>query len=154
VALRDPHRIAAEVLRQHAAVATRQQDLDRETHLLTTAMARCDRDLKRWEDAYLGEAITLDDFKTKRAEIDARRESLHAERARLDEHARQLDQHRVDAEALVEYCHRVRENLTHFDMPEKRKTLESLDIIVTWAPDKPVPQIDGNINFATSSMEF
>lgn len=152
-ALRDPHRIAAEVARQHADVEARHQDLDRETQLLTTALARCDRDLKRWEEAYLGEAITLEDFKTKKTEIDTRRDSLHAERTRLEEHARQLEQQRVDAEALVEYCHRVRQNLAQFDIPTKRRTLEALNIVATWEPGKPL-QIQGSIPMHTASLEF
>ena len=158
--LRDPHTIAAEMVRQHADFEARHQELDRETQLLTTALARCDRDLKRWEEAYLGEAITLEDFKAKKAEVDARRDSLHAERSRLDEQARQLDQHRVDAEALVEYCHLVHEKLEQFDIPTKRTALEALNIVVTWEPGKPL-QIQGSIPInteavyvSTASLEF
>ncbi len=151
--LRDPRTIAAEVVRQHADFEARHQALDRETQLLTTALARCERDLKRWEDAYLGEAIILEDFKTKKAEIDARRDSLHVERTSLEERARQLDQQRVDAEALVGYCRQVQGNLAQLDIPTKWKALEALDIVVTWEPEQPL-QIQGSIPMHTASMEF
>jgi len=149
--LNDPETIAAEIVRQHADVEARHLDLDRETQLLTTALARCDRDLKRWEEAYLGEAITLEDFKAKKAEVDARRDSLHAERSRLDEQARQLDQQRVDAESLVEYCRLVHEKLAQFDLPTKRTALEALNIVVTWEPGRPL-QIQGSIPINTESF--
>jgi site-specific DNA recombinase len=140
----DPERIAAEIVRQHENVDARHLGLERETQLLTTALARCDRELKRWEEAYLGEAITLEDFKAKKAEVDARRDSLLAERSRLEEQARQLEHQRVAVTSLVDYCRLVRANLATFDIHDKRKALEALSIVVAWEPGAP-PQIQGSI---------
>lgn len=152
-ALRDPHTIAAEIVRQQADVDAHRQEGARETQLLTTALARCDRDLKRWEDAYLAEAITLEDFKAKKAEVDARRDSLHAERTRLAARAQELEQQLIDAASLVEYCRRVNENLEGFDIPTQRTALEALTIVVTWEPGKPL-HIQGSIPVDPAPMSF
>jgi hypothetical protein len=142
--LNDPKWIAAEIARQHEHAGARHRDLERETQLLTAAVARCDRDLQRWEAAYLGEAITLEDFKAKKAEVDARKDSLLAERSRLEEQAKQLEYQRVEVASLVDYCRLVRTNLATFDIHDKRKALEALRIVVTWKPGTP-PQIQGSI---------
>jgi site-specific DNA recombinase len=158
--LNDPKRIAAEIVRQQEDVEARHLGLEHETQLLTTAVARCDRDLKRWEEAYLGEAITLEDFKAKKAEVDARRDSLLAERSRVEEQARQIEHNRVEVASLVEYCRLVRANLATFDIHDKRKAIEALSIVVTWAPGLP-PQIQDSIpmdatavSLHTESLEF
>lgn len=45
---------------------------------------------------------------------------------------------------MPEYCRRVRERLTTFTMEERRRTLEALDIRVSWMPGQ-VFQISGRI---------
>jgi hypothetical protein len=112
--------------------------------LITTALARCDRDQVRWEQAYLGDVLDLGEFKAKRAEFDARRASLQAEHQRLDQEAQALDQAHCDATALAGYCVQVQANLDALDMPNKRKALEMLYIRVHWTPGEP-PQIKGSI---------
>src|SRR5262249_10254513 len=104
---------------------------------------------KRWEAAYLGEAIDLADFKAKKAEVDARRASAEREIARLDEQQRLIEQTELETASLMEYCARVRSQLQHFTMEEKRRALEALDITATWHPDWPKPKIEGNIQVAT-----
>src|SRR5262249_55824732 len=107
-------------------------------------LTHCDKDLKRWEAAYLGEAIDLADFKAKKAEVDARRASAERELARLDAEQRAIDQAELDTASLMEYCVRVRQALRHFTTEEKRRALEALNITVIWHPNKPI-KIQGSI---------
>src|SRR5262249_47122418 len=72
-ALNNPALITAELERRREGTSAQQTDLDRERHHYTRQLAQCDKDLKRWEAAYLGEAIDLADFKAKKAEVDVRR---------------------------------------------------------------------------------
>ena len=47
-------------------------------------LAQCDKDIARWGQAYLAEAIDVQDFKGQKAEILTRRQCLEQELARLD----------------------------------------------------------------------
>jgi hypothetical protein len=142
--LKNPVLIAREVeARQHGA-AGEQSALDRERREYEKQLAQCDKDLKRWEAAYVGEAIDLADFKGKKAEVDARRASIAQELARLAEQDRLLEQTRVEAISLSDYCQRVQRNLRGLDPAEKRLALEALNIAVVWHPDKPL-EITGSI---------
>ena len=142
--LHNPALIAAEVDRRREGTSTQQTDLDREREQYNRQLALCEKDLKRWEAAYLGEAIDLADFKAKKTEIDTRRASVQHEIARLDDQQRRLEQVEVETASLVDYCARVRQNLTRFDLAEKRLALEALNIVVTWHPENPLT-IQGSI---------
>ena len=107
-------------------------------------LAQCAKDLKRWEAAYLGEAIDLADFKAKKAEIETRRASVERELTRLDEQQRLLEQAELETTALRDYCQRVQANLSSLDTAEKRGALQALNIAVVWHPDKPLA-ITGSI---------
>jgi hypothetical protein len=101
--------------------------------------------MKRWEVAYVGEVIDLEDFKAKKAEIDGKRASIEQELTRLDEQQRFLEQSELETTALEEWCRRVRKNLPQYDTNEnKRGALQALNITVTWYPDKPLT-IKGSI---------
>jgi site-specific DNA recombinase len=146
--LRDPNLIRAEIERQHGDIEARHAAIARERQVITTALARCDRDQARWDAAYEGEVIDLADFKMKKAEIDARRASLDAEHQRLNQEAQALDHAHCDAAALAGYCAQVQANLSALDMPNKRKALEALDIRIHWTPGE-IPQIQGSITIPT-----
>jgi site-specific DNA recombinase len=143
-ALRNPALIAQEVERRRQGVQTGQSALDQERRHHEQQLGQCNKDLKRWEAAYLGEVIDLADFKAKKAEIDARRASVHQELARLEAQERLLVQATLKATALTDYCQRVCANLKRFDTAEKRLALDALHIGVVWHPDKPL-DITGSI---------
>jgi len=100
--------------------------------------------VKRWEAAYLGEAIDLADFKAKKAEVDARRASLEQEVARLDDQQRLSEQTELEATSLRDYCARVRSQLQTFTREEQRRALEALNITVLWKHGSPL-SIHGSI---------
>jgi site-specific DNA recombinase len=143
-ALNNPALITAEVEKRREGTSAQQADLDRERQYYTRQITQCDKDLKRWEAAYLGEAIDLADFKAKKVEIDARRVSAEQELARLDEQQRVIEQTELETTALIEYCARVRSEVQHFTLEEKRKALESLNITVIWRPGE-LPEIRGSL---------
>jgi site-specific DNA recombinase len=145
-ALHNPSLIIAELERRREGTSAQQIDLGSERQHYTRQLAQCDKDLKRWEAAYLGEAIDLDDFKTKKAEVDTRRLSAERELVRLDEQQLLLEQAEFETASLVEYCVRVRQELQHFTLEEKRLALDALNITVTWHPDWPTPKIEGGID--------
>jgi site-specific DNA recombinase len=143
-ALMNPTLIAAELERRKKGTTTRQASLDRDRQGYQRQLAQCDKDLKRWEAAYLGEAIDLNDFKTKKAEVDARRASAEQELTRLEAEQSFIEQAELETASLMDYCARVRSGLQHPTIEEKRRALEALNITVVWHPEKPL-QIKGSI---------
>src|SRR5207253_7376678 len=101
-ALNNPALIAAELERLQKGTSAQQTDLDRERQHYIRQLAQCDKDIKRWEAAYLGEAIDLADFKAKKAEIDARRASAEQELARLDAEQRLIEQAELETASIME----------------------------------------------------
>jgi len=89
--LNDPALIADELEQRREDTSAQQSDLDRERQHYQHQLTQCEKDLKRWEAAYLGEAIDLADFKAKKAEVDARRASAERELARLDDQQRLIE---------------------------------------------------------------
>jgi hypothetical protein len=137
-ALNNPAMIIAELERRREGTSTQQADLDRERQHYTRQLAQCDRDLKKSWDAYMSDAITLAYFKGVKATIDTRRASAEQELARLDDQQRLIEQAELETASLMEYCARVRSQLQHFTLEEKRLALEALGIAVVWMPDKPL----------------
>ena len=145
-ALNNPALIAAELERRREGTSAQQADLDCERQHYHRQLAQCDKDLKRWEAAYLGEAIDLADFKAKKAEVDTRRTSAEQELARLDDQQRLLEQADLENASLMDYCARVRSGVQHSTLEEKRQVLEALNITVTWHPEWPKPKIEGSLS--------
>jgi site-specific DNA recombinase len=152
-ALNNPTLITAELERRREGTSTQQADLDRERQHYHRQLTQCDKDLKRWEAAYLGEAIDLADFKAKKTEIDARRASAERELTRLDDQQRLIERAELETDSIMEYCARVRQELQDFTLEEKQRALEALDITVIWHPDWPKPKIEGSLkmDIATST---
>lgn len=148
--LRQPEIIAAEVQQRKHNVSTEQSDLDRERRIFEGQIAQCDKELRKWEQAYIADAIDVHDLKAKKAEVMARRASLEREIARVDEQQQLLEQVELETASLVEYCQRVRETLHRFDNEEKRLALDALNITVVWHPDKPL-EIQGSILVSIAS---
>jgi site-specific DNA recombinase len=144
LALRNPTLIAAEIAHQQAGTATEQGTLQRERRAYEQQMAQYDKDIARWERAYLAEAIDVDDFKTKRAEILSKQRTLKAELACLDAQQRLLEQMDAQTSMLTEYCGRVAKSLHTLTMGEKKLALEALSIVVHWYPNRPL-EIKGSI---------
>ena len=81
-------------------------------------MQRCDVELRKWEQAYLDEAITTHDLKEKRAGILARRTSLEHEMARITEEQQVLAQTTIDMRSLEDFCLKVRRTLPRIQRRE------------------------------------
>jgi site-specific DNA recombinase len=143
--LNNPALIATELERRREGTSAQQTDLDRERQHYTRQLDQCDKDLKRWEAAYLGEAIDLADFKAKKADIDARRASAEQELAQLDDQQRLIEQAELETASLMDYCARVRAQLQYFTLEEKQRALEMLNIAVTWHLAWPTPKLEGSL---------
>ena len=113
--------------------------------MIAGLLAQYEKDVKRWEAAYIGETIDLADFKAKKAEVDTRRASAEQELARLDDQQRLIEQAELETTSLMDYCARVRSALQHFTLEEKRQALEMLNITVTCHPEWPTPNIEGSL---------
>src|SRR5262249_22841135 len=153
-ALRQPEIIAREVAQRQCNVRIEQDALERERRIFAKQVAQCEKELHKWEQAYLTEAIDVYDFKVKKAEVMTRQTSLEQELARLDAQQRLLEQTKLDTASLIEYCERARKKLCHFDLEEKRLALEALNITVVWHHDK-APEIQGSIplDIASGTLE-
>jgi hypothetical protein len=73
------------------------------------------------------------------------RSSAEQELARLDAEQRLIEQAQLEMATLMEHCARVRQELQHFTLEEKRRVLESLHIKVTWHPEWLNPKIEGGL---------
>jgi hypothetical protein len=143
-ALQNPKIIAREVQQRAEHADVEQSTLMREQEAFTRQITQCDKELRKWEAAYVGDVITLDDFKVKKAELAVRRASAEQEITRLTEQQRLLEHAALEMASLITYCERVRENLRDFSMAEKQLALEALNITVVWHPEK-APEIKGSI---------
>jgi hypothetical protein len=152
-ALRQPEIIAAAIEERQQGVSTGQSDLERERRIFAGQIAQCDKELHKWEQAYIADAIDVYDLKAKKAEVMTRRMSLERELARVDEQQQLLERVQLETASVMTYCQRVRQNLTHFTMTEKRLALEALNISVLWHPDKPL-EISGSIPVDIASDTF
>jgi hypothetical protein len=143
-ALQNPKIIVREVQHRAEHADTEQSTLVRELAGCTRQLAQCDKELSKWEVAYVSDVITLDDFKVKKAELAVRRASAEQEITRLTEQQRLLERAVLELTSLITYCERVCENLRDFSMKEKQLALEALNITVVWHPEKD-PDITGSI---------
>jgi site-specific DNA recombinase len=143
-ALQHPELIAREVQRRAEHADTEQNRLAREQGGFTRQLAQCDKEMQKWEAAYVGDVITLDDFKAKKAEIGVRRASVEQALTQLTEEQRVLEHAVLEMASLITYCERVRANLRDFSLKEKCLAMEALNISVIWHPHKPL-EIRGSI---------
>jgi site-specific DNA recombinase len=143
-ALRNPALIADELERRREGTNAQQTDMGRERQQSQRQIAQCEKELARWYTAYEKEVIDLEDFKRRKAEVDARRASAQQELARLDAEQHALELLELETASLKEYCARVRQELQHFALEEKQRALEALDITVTWRPGQAL-EIRGSI---------
>jgi site-specific DNA recombinase len=142
--LRYPEIIAAEVKRQQEGADEQRIGIMREMSLVEEALAKCDREERRWTQAYAAEVINLQELKSYRAEIAVRRQSVLSPREKLQAKLDSLGQMVEHIEALMGYCARVRQKLQTFDAAEKRLAFEALNVRVHWTPGEPLT-IEGSI---------
>jgi len=126
--LRHPEIIAAQLEDLKQATGSQQNDQRRDRRGFEAQLARCAHDLKKWEDAYEEDVITLMDFKEKKAMIDARRASIEQELTKLGEQQRHLEYIDVKRIEIADYCQRVSSRLKKYSRDEKREALEMFDI--------------------------
>ena len=58
--------IAAEVARQEASAEAQRAALRQEVACIDAALAKCDRESKRWDEAYAAEIVSLEELKAYR----------------------------------------------------------------------------------------
>jgi hypothetical protein len=63
---RQPELIAAEVERRKHGVHTEQNDLERERHFYTGQIVQCDKELRKWEQADVADAVDMHDLKSEK----------------------------------------------------------------------------------------
>jgi site-specific DNA recombinase len=148
--LRNPAFITTEVERRQQGVHAEQSDLERERSLFAGQIAQCEKELRKWEQAYIADVIDVHDLKARKAEVMARRGSLEREMSRLDEQQQLLEQVTLETASLVAYCQRVCRNLQRLDYAEKRLALDALNIRVVWHHNKPL-EMHGSIPVAIAS---
>ena len=132
-----PEILATEVAKQEATVEEDRADVRQELALIEIALTKCEREDTRWLAAFNDEAISHEELKAFRADITARRQSLLEEQARCEVKLDGIGQATGQVMGLVEYCAQVKRELHTFDMVEKRRALDALDITVGWIPNKP-----------------
>jgi site-specific DNA recombinase len=133
-ALERPGIIAQEVARQEASAEEQRAELQQEVTCLDAALAKCDRESARWDEAYAHEVINLEELKLYRADIATRRQQLITERAQRQVQIDLIGQAAGQATQLMAYCAQVSHQLQTFDLADKRLALTVLNIRVRWTP--------------------
>src|SRR5206468_5657336 len=110
------------------------------------------REAQRWDAAYAGEVITLTELKAKKLDIAERKQRLLTQQDATKNAMQATQQYQAEMQEVLTYCQRIQNRLSTLDMPNKRRTLEALDITVTWSPGED-PVVEGWIpKVATASM--
>jgi site-specific DNA recombinase len=136
--LDDPQLIAAEVARQQATLDEERAAIERELATVAAALARREEEERRLVAAYTAGAFTPEQLKAYLAPLAAQRARGEAQRQAVEARLAGLARGRVPVATLVDYCVRVRQRLTTFSVEEQRRTLQALDIRVTWTPGQPL----------------
>jgi hypothetical protein len=129
-----PDFIAQEAARQEGSAEEQRAELQQEVACLDTALAKCDREGARWDEAYAHDVISLEELKLYRADIATRREQLLAERTQRQAQMDLIGQAAGQVTQLMVYCRQVSQQLQTFDLADKRLALTALDIRVRWTP--------------------
>jgi Skp family chaperone for outer membrane proteins len=145
--LKNPALVTQEVERRKANAALGQDEIDTQRRFYQAEIAKCEREVDKWERAYLDDALDTKGLKEKKAEIAVRCASLEQEIARLNKQQEILVHAELETASLMTYCQRVAENLTNFGFADKRRAIEALGITVVWSREKPLA-INGSIPVA------
>ena len=126
--LEQPERIAEEVAKRHAMIDDQQVAREQEQQALKSALARCDREERRWAETYAAEVISLDELKIYRADITRRRRDLQAKYKDLETRRQTVQQ------ALTQMA--TAEGLENGYKPDRRSTKPSKSPLVSlWGMD-------------------
>ena len=105
---------------------------------MRTALARCDRQEQLWAHAYEAEAITLEEYRLRRGDVETTRQHLLTEQTALHLQRDSLDQLEANTEQILSYVSRVRDRLSTFTMAEQRLAVNALNVKVTYHADHTV----------------
>jgi site-specific DNA recombinase len=148
--LNDPELIAAELIRHQGDVASLQASADRDRTHYERHLSRLDREARKLWEAYVNDAITVETFKARTAEVETAKAHIAAELATMDATVQQRQASIATIAGLRDYCASVRERLQRFTPEEQRLAVEALDVRVTWTPGEPLA-MTGAIPLVTES---
>jgi site-specific DNA recombinase len=142
--LEHPELIAEQVRRRQDTADDQRVEIQRDLAGIEAALAKCDREARRWADAYAQEVINLAELKGYRAEIEVSRQSLLTEQAAKQAKLEGIERAMEQVGPLIAYCKRVQQELPRFDDAGKRLALGWLGIRAIWRPGEPL-EIHANI---------
>jgi site-specific DNA recombinase len=148
--LDQPELIRQEVARQYAQIDDQQQSIAAERETIQRAIVKCEEAEARWRDAYSDGAIALAEFKAYRGDVLQRKARLQAQFQELTTKEQSLQEHITHAEALIDYCQRVRNELQTFSQEEKQRAFDALAIRTTFIQGAPL-HIEARIPVVTES---
>ena len=91
---------------------------------VSKALAQTERQRERLLDAYLGGILELAEFERKRKELEARTDSLLAQKRQLDASARERTELARIADSIEEFREQVRAGLADANFEQKRRLVE------------------------------
>jgi site-specific DNA recombinase len=136
--LQHPELVALEVLRYQQVSAQAQTEITHELQLIQKALERCDREERRWAEAYAAEVIDLKQFQGYKAEIEMRRQGLLAQQSACKGRQSETQELLQHGQTLIDYCARVREHLKALTSEEKRLAFDALNLKIAWTPGEPL----------------
>src|SRR5262249_41802898 len=136
--LGNPAIIMAELAHQEQQEATTQRDMTKEVQAIQKALDALEREAHRWDEAYAGEVIALDELKAKKLDITERKQRLLAQQEAVEAAMHAVHDAQARTRDILTYCLHVKEQLHTLDMPHKQQALDALDIRVTWTPGAPL----------------
>jgi site-specific DNA recombinase len=148
--LNDPGLIAAELARQQEQAGDMQERTDRDRTNYQRQLTRIDQEGRKLWEAYVNDAITVETFKARNAELETRKQHIEAEQAALDAAQAQAQASVMRLAGLRDYCAQVRAELREFTLEGRRLAIEALDIRAEWTPGEPL-YITGAISIGIAS---
>jgi site-specific DNA recombinase len=136
--LEQPEVVTAEVAKQQATIHDQEASIGQELTTVDAALARCQHDDQRLVEAYVAGAFTATELKVYRADIMTKRRSLEVHHQALLTRRAALQHTLGQADALVDYCARVRERLQTFSLEEQHCAFDALAMQATWLPNQPL----------------
>jgi site-specific DNA recombinase len=154
-AIQDPEMIADGIRTKQQEARLTQAEIDQERSAFLAQIAQCEKEVQKWEQAYLDDVIEGPELKDKKAAIALRHRSAAEELVRLDALQRTLDALTIDLSAIDTYCRRIREKLTEpVDSEKKRLIFQAFHLKASWHPETDALELSGLIpleDIATNS---
>jgi site-specific DNA recombinase len=136
--LNNPGLIAKELTRQQEQSGEMAERTNRDRVNYQRQLVRIDREAQKLWEAYVNDAVTVETFKARNADLETRKQHIETDLAALDAAEQQMQASVTRLAGLRDYCAHVRAQLREFTMEGRRLAIEALDVRAVSTPGEPL----------------